>query len=78
MKASFLGIFAAFIWTLCVIYQLRKSNHGYILGFPDRGGLGSRNQGSIVVAGQFVAGDIPCNIAQMDLDNDKWILKGKL
>ena len=38
--------------------------------------LGFRSRGSIVIAGHFVAGDMTCNLAQLDLTKNKWILKG--
>ena len=72
------GFCIASLWTIFVVYHLQKTDHGFISRFQDARRLGARSRGSIVIAGQFVAGDMSCNIAQMDLDTNKWIPKGKL
>lgn len=37
---------------------------------------GSHDGGSLVISGRFIVSDMPCNIAQIDLQNEKWLLKG--
>jgi len=73
-----LGIGLGCFWTFLSLRYIRNltKNDKSSVSLPRRLMGIPRSKGAIVIAGQIVVNDKPCNIAQYDLDHGKWILKG--